>query len=172
MILLTEELKKRFARVGRQESKLWDALVIARYFVPWGSWTWYATEYYPKDRIFFGYVCGMFDEWGYFSLDEMQDLKGPMGLGMERDLHYTEKTLREALSEDRHYCPDSPEEPQQHPAKSAPAKPPPEPEPAPYDDIGPSVTVMPCGCEAEEDEDGRLVITCLCDRHCEQRAVE
>jgi hypothetical protein len=100
MKLMTRELERRFAEVGKQDDKGYDALVVARYFHPAGSWTWYATEYSPKEREFFGYVCGFEDEWGCFSLDEMEEVKGPLGLGVERDLYFKEKPLREALKRD------------------------------------------------------------------------
>ena len=54
MKLLTKQLEKRFAQVGRQED-VKDPLVIAKFFNPAGSGTWYATEYYPDDRVFFGF---------------------------------------------------------------------------------------------------------------------
>ena len=53
-----------------------------------------ATEYEPKTRTFFGYVSifgDWNDEWGYFSLDELQSYKGRFGLGIERDLCFQEK---------------------------------------------------------------------------------
>ena len=36
-------------------------------------------------------------EWGYFSLKEMQKVREPMGLPIERDLYYEPKTLRELM---------------------------------------------------------------------------
>lgn len=42
------------------------------------------------DMNFYGYVSifGDFcDEWGYFALSELQSVKGPLGLGIERDLY-------------------------------------------------------------------------------------
>jgi hypothetical protein len=35
------------------------------------------------------------DEWGYFSLAELESVKEPLGLGIERDLHTSEKRLSE-----------------------------------------------------------------------------
>jgi len=61
MKLLTKELLKRFAQVGRQEDES-DPLVIAKFFNPTGAGTWYATEYDPQDQIFFGYVS-IFGDW-------------------------------------------------------------------------------------------------------------
>lgn len=89
MKLLTKELEKRFAAVGRQEH-VKDPVIIAKFFNPVGSWTWYATEYDPTERTFFGLVDGFEREWGYFSLDELQSLRLPMGLGIERDIYWNE----------------------------------------------------------------------------------
>ncbi len=89
---MTKELEKRFAKVGSQE-EVKEPLVIAKFFNPTGAGTWYATEYDPDRRVFFGYVS-IFgdhnDEWGSFNLDELQEIKGRLGLGIERDLYFQE----------------------------------------------------------------------------------
>lgn len=93
MKLMTKRLAQRFAQVGSQEGAA-DPLIIAKYFNPCGAGTWYATEYDPRTRTFFGYVSifgDWNDEWGYFSLDELQGYKGPLGIGIERDLHFGER---------------------------------------------------------------------------------
>ena len=93
MKLMTKQLEKRFAQVGRQED-VKDPLVIAKFFNPTGAGTWYATEYHPDEKVFFGYAS-IFgdhnDEWGYFSLDELESYKGPFGIGIERDLYWIEQ---------------------------------------------------------------------------------
>lgn len=97
MKLLTKELLKRFAQVGRQEDES-DPLVIAKFFNPTGAGTWYATEYDPQDQIFFGYVSifgDWNDEWGSFSLSELENYQGKFGLGIERDLYFGEKRISE-----------------------------------------------------------------------------
>ena len=95
MKLLTKEILKRFEEVGSQENKP-DPLIICKFFNPTGAGTWYATEYDPKTKEFFGYVS-IFgdhnDELGYFSLEELENYQGTFGLGIERDLHFTEKPL-------------------------------------------------------------------------------
>lgn len=99
MQLMTKALEKRFAAVGSQEGER-DPLIIAKFFNPCGAGTWYATEYDPQTRLFFGYVSifgDWNDEWGYFSLDELQGYKGPLGLGIERDLYFEEKRFSEAV---------------------------------------------------------------------------
>ena len=93
MKLMTKEIEARFAMVGRQEEKGDDAIIIAKFFTPDSSWTWFATEYDPVERTFFGLVHGFEKELGYFSLDELASAKGPLGLHIERDLHWTETTI-------------------------------------------------------------------------------
>ena len=99
MKLMTKELEKRFATVGCQEN-VKDPIIVATFFNPTGAGTWYATEYHPEQRLFFGYVSifgDHCDEWGYFSLDELQSYKGRFGLGIERDLYWTEKPASQVI---------------------------------------------------------------------------
>lgn len=99
MKLLTKELEKRFAQVGSQEQEK-DPLILAKFFNPTGAGTWYATEYDPQQRTFFGYVSifgDWNDEWGSFSLDELESYRGTFGLGIERDLYFGEKRASEVL---------------------------------------------------------------------------
>ncbi len=37
------------------------------------------------------------DEWGYTSLDELEAYKGPLGIGIERDLYWKEKKASEVI---------------------------------------------------------------------------
>jgi len=77
MKLMTKTLERRFATVGSQENDP-DPIIIARFFNPTWAGTWYATEYNPETRIFFGYVSifgDWNDEWGSFSLDELQSFR-------------------------------------------------------------------------------------------------
>ncbi|MBW1784959.1 MAG: DUF2958 domain-containing protein [Deltaproteobacteria bacterium] len=98
MKLLTKELEARFPALYETEEKdAEEVKIIAKFFDPSGSWTWYATEYDAEDRLFFGLVRGHEVEMGYFSLDELQAVKGRLGLGIERDLHFGEHTLAEVL---------------------------------------------------------------------------
>ena len=92
MRLMTKELEKRFAQVGSQK-EVEDPVIVAKFFNPTGAGTWYATEYDPKEKMFFGYVSifgDWNDEWGYFSLAELESYKSPFGLGIERDLYWKE----------------------------------------------------------------------------------
>jgi len=100
MKLMTKELEARFEEIGSQE-EVKDPLIIAKYFNPSGAGRWYATEYNPKERLFFGYVSifgDLNDEWGYFSLGELESVKGPFGLGIGRDLYFGEKRASEIIN--------------------------------------------------------------------------
>jgi hypothetical protein len=94
MLLLTKEIKKLFAKTGKQDN-VKDPLIIAKFFYPAGAATWFATEYNPEDRMFFGYAYITDGEWGYFSLDEFESFRGRFGLGIERDMHYSPKRVSE-----------------------------------------------------------------------------
>jgi len=99
MKLLTKELLERFEKVGSQQ-EVEDPIIIAKFFNPVGAGTWYATEYDPENRIFFGYVSifrDWNDKWGDFALDELESLKLPLGLHIERDLHFGEKKFSEVI---------------------------------------------------------------------------
>ncbi|MEA3439706.1 MAG: DUF2958 domain-containing protein [Chloroflexota bacterium] len=40
-------------------------------------------------------MIGFAIEFGYFSLGELQSVRGPLGLPIERNLHFEPKSLRE-----------------------------------------------------------------------------
>lgn len=65
-----------------------DALALVKLFTPDSSWTWYIVEYDPDDMLCFGLTIGHEREHGYFSLTELQELRGPTGLKVERDLYF------------------------------------------------------------------------------------
>jgi Protein of unknown function (DUF2958) len=90
MKLLTEELRAQLPPLYTQE-KNQDPIVHVKFFCPWNNWTWFATEGEAEDEDFrfFGYVIGHEEEWGYFVLSEMEEVRGPGGLALERDIHFT-----------------------------------------------------------------------------------
>ena len=53
------------------------------------------TPEFDGEDIMFGLVSGFELELGYFSLKELQEVRGPMKLPIERDLHFEPKSLRE-----------------------------------------------------------------------------
>lgn len=62
---------------------------LFKLFTPWGQATWLVTG--MEDDILYGYAdLGMnCIEWGgLFTMDEIQQLKGPFNLKVECDLHF------------------------------------------------------------------------------------
>lgn len=97
MQLMTKTIEKMFRNAEPQEDAE-NPVVQIKYFDPCGSGTWWATEYDPETRTFFGYVTGLgFNEWGYFSLDELESVTLRFGLGIERDLYFKPVPIKQAL---------------------------------------------------------------------------
>ena len=99
MKLLTAELRATLPSLYSQE-KVKDAIVHAKFFTPWTKWTWFATEGSEQDGgfLFFGYVIGQDEEWGYFQLEELESLTGPAGLKIERDLSFKPGPFSEVIA--------------------------------------------------------------------------
>jgi Protein of unknown function (DUF2958) len=100
--LMTKAIEKRFEKLGRQEEKGDEAIVAAKFFNPTGRSSWFATEYDPTTRLFYGYVVGEYgpdcDERGYFCRDELETITSRCGLHMERDQWWREVPLSAVLS--------------------------------------------------------------------------
>lgn len=96
MKLMTKAIENRFEKIGSQDGRGDDAIVVAKYFTPFANWTWYATEYDPETGLFFGLVSGAEMELGYFSLEEFESMnRGPLNK-IERDMYFDECTMFEA----------------------------------------------------------------------------
>ena len=106
MQLLTDTLKREFAAQGSVASKKAEfIMVIAKYFCPWNGWTWFAAEWNPITETFFGYVNlgdDLTAELGYFSLEELEELEGPLGLKVERDQYWTPRSLKLVIEKRGH----------------------------------------------------------------------
>ena len=101
MKLLTNELRKKLPALGATE-KQENPTAVCKFFTPDGGWTWFAFEFDGKDT-FFGAVSGQEFELGYFSLRELEETTGPLGLHVERDLYFKPTQLSEIRKQyDRH----------------------------------------------------------------------
>ena len=67
--------------------------VLVKFFNPAGIGTWYVFEAkkYGDDWEFFGLVDLYEKELGYFTLSELESLKLPFGLTIERDKYFDNK---------------------------------------------------------------------------------
>lgn len=93
--LLPPEVAAQLPPLYSQEEKGIEALALLKLFTPWSNWTWFASEYDPEERLFFGVVIGHEREFGYFSLNELEAIRGPGGLRIERDLYWKVRPLKE-----------------------------------------------------------------------------
>lgn len=60
------------------------------------GWDWWMTEYDPGTREAFGLVQGFADEWGYFSIAEMEELNRSKGFNVvEREGYFKPKPVSE-----------------------------------------------------------------------------
>ena len=74
--------------------------MTAKFFDPTGSFTWFLTELDEDLDYAFGFVVSEFcpnGELGPFSINELQSIKGHLGLGIERDKFWTVATLKEVM---------------------------------------------------------------------------
>ena len=107
MKLLTKEIRKKLPPLYAQESKGGKAIVHLKLFTPDGAFTWYVTEGSAikddsgkeVDFHFFGLVDGLEKELGYVALSELESVRGPLGLPIERDLWWEPKTLEDIAPE-------------------------------------------------------------------------
>ena len=97
MELLPADVRRTLPALYATEHEA-DPMVWVKFFTPWTSWTWYVTEFDGED-IFFGWVEGLDSELGYFSLSELESVRGPGGLTIERDLYFTPCRLSEVRRE-------------------------------------------------------------------------
>ncbi|PYS46651.1 MAG: hypothetical protein DMG13_29530 [Acidobacteria bacterium] len=80
-----------------------DPIVHLKFFTRDADWSWYVTEGSPKgdDFVFFGFVVGLEEEWGHFSLSELTEARGPSGFPIERDLHFKPDRFSRVMAEHR-----------------------------------------------------------------------
>ena len=102
MMLMTKELETTLKKypIGSQDGKGEGADVIVKYFNPCGAGTWLITEGEKQengDWLLFGY-CHIFEwEWGYVMLSELESVKLPFGLSIERELYVTGKKVKDYI---------------------------------------------------------------------------
>jgi Protein of unknown function (DUF2958) len=104
MKLFTEAQERRLKTNGQKNADLKQRSgctiifkPVVKLFCPWGAATWLLTEIDPAEpTVAFG-LCDLgmgSPEIGNVSLAELESIRGPGGLRIERDLHFkADKTL-------------------------------------------------------------------------------
>lgn len=120
MKLITKEIGDKLAKAYAKSAECGggDAEhtpVVAKFFTPWAGATWWITEGGPLDAEgnlttpdkaidwhLFGF-CDLGDrqcaELGFVLLSDLEGLRGPAGLRVERDLYSTLPTLAQVMGE-------------------------------------------------------------------------
>jgi hypothetical protein len=86
---LLENGRAQLAAIDRQDQAI-DFAPVVKLFTPDGNATWLLTELNPDIDLAFG-LCDLGQgepELGYVSLSELATARGPLGLPLERDLHF------------------------------------------------------------------------------------
>ena len=106
MKLLTKAIETAFIKQGDTSEKSSSEIkVICKFFNPTGAGTWWLYERDSQNPDIFWAFCNLgdptFAECGTISLSELQNFKGRMGLGIERDLSFDigEKTVQQVMDE-------------------------------------------------------------------------
>jgi hypothetical protein len=107
MKLLPNEIRETLPILGAQDGKGGKAVAYVKFFTPSSGWSWFAISGEPVlsesgvevDFRFFGLVFGHEKEFGYFLLSELEEVRGPMGLPIERDLYFKPAPLGEIAPE-------------------------------------------------------------------------
>lgn len=85
MKLMTKEIQKKAQKQYLRGTDM-DQDIVAKFFDPTGEWQWFLMNQDPKDPDYlWGIVKGFEVEMGSFSLSELEAIKRPYGLGIERD---------------------------------------------------------------------------------------
>jgi len=96
MKLMTKEIETMARKQYPKGNDLETQKVVAKFFDPTGSWTWYLMNQDPEDPDYlWGIVKGFEVEIGSFSLSELQTTKVRFGLGIERDTGFRPMPAKE-----------------------------------------------------------------------------
>jgi hypothetical protein len=95
--LLTEAQRAQLLDNGRRQAAVkgteneLDLKPVVKLFDPCGAGTWLLTELDPDDEDVAWGLCDLgmgYPEFGTVSLTELASVRGRLGLGIERDLHF------------------------------------------------------------------------------------
>jgi len=97
MELIPKEILKSIPNLYETEDQN-DPLCHIKLFTPDANFTWYIIEVSIDENLCYGYVKGLENELGYFSLDEIADIRGSLGLKVEIDSSFEPTLLSKVRS--------------------------------------------------------------------------
>ena len=92
-MLILKEILENIPNLYETEDEK-DPLCYIKLFTPDNNFTWYIIEYSKSDfNTCYGYVIGLDNELGYFTLKELESVRGSLGLPIEIDSSFTATPL-------------------------------------------------------------------------------
>ncbi len=95
MELLPKDLEIKIPELYTQEDSGDSAIAYIKIFTPDSNYTWFILEMDPLNQMCYGFVVGLHAELGYFSLQDLKEVRGIWGLPVERDLNFQPTSLAE-----------------------------------------------------------------------------
>lgn len=104
MLLMTKAQRSKLEKNGHEQQeailrgRALDFHPVVKLFTPWGGCTWLLSEICPVDQADHGnqvIAFGLCDlgmgspELGYVDLSEIENIRGPFGLRVERDMYFS-----------------------------------------------------------------------------------
>lgn len=98
--LMTKELEEKMPKLYETEDiEIEDKVALVRYFIPNTYSQWFGIEYSKEENLMFGYASIFYDpscdEFGYFSLDELESIILADMFKVERDETFVPTTMKE-----------------------------------------------------------------------------
>lgn len=91
--LISEDLIVNIPDLHETERAI-NPICQLKLFTPDAQWTWYIIEFSKEDKsTCYGYVQGFENELGYFSLIEIEEARGALGLKVEIDISFKPTAL-------------------------------------------------------------------------------
>jgi len=98
MELFTKAIEAKAQAQFHLGNDLEKQVVVAKFFNPTGSGTWWLVNQDPEDSDYCWGICHIFEtEVGSFSKSELENYVGRFGLRIERDLYFEEVNAKELL---------------------------------------------------------------------------
>lgn len=93
MSLIAKDIVNKIPNLYETENQE-EKICYVKLFLPNSNWTWYIIEINKQDNnTCFGFVDGLEQELGYFTIRELENLRGLFGLKVELDSSFTPTQL-------------------------------------------------------------------------------
>lgn len=89
MKLFTIEIIEKAKSQYHLGAEMENQMIVAKFFNPAGAGSWFLMNMDPDDENYCWGIVSLFEvEMGSFSRSELESFKGPLDLGIERDLYF------------------------------------------------------------------------------------